>query len=183
VPYNALGVTVESVIQMIQEMQRYFAPYGVTVHELPLSDCAEVLQKVKSFLPGHDMLVAIEYDAFAHQFLAGYIKLCEQAGITCFSATLSGVGDGAAITYATDTAPMGTVAARMIEQILFKGALPAVMSVVSLESFSTLFINPATSAWQGYVPDIEHIKVNLAKNTATAGVQERVRVVPIKGQE
>jgi len=182
-PYNTLGATVNTVIEMIQGMRQFFEPRGIVVEELPLSDVADVLQKVECRLSECDMLVGIEYDSLVHHFSSGYAKLCEQLGVTYFCTTIGGVQEGAAITYAIDTAPMGAVAVAMAEQILFAGAQVGEMPVASAGDRRSLYINLEGALHQGYVADIEHIREKLSYYPEVAWLRDRIVIVSAEAKE
>jgi putative ABC transport system substrate-binding protein len=157
-------------------MKKYLSSQSVEVTLLGLNGGCNVLEKVETMLPGHDMLCSLENDSMS-SLNSGFSKLCSEMRVTFFCGVVDMTLD-AALSFGLDPKPIGKEMFYKASEILFEGKIPATMPVSVLTVFRELYINLVASAAQGYRPHLARIVKKIAQDPELSSLLNKIHIVP-----
>lgn len=102
--------------QDIKDYKKVFEKYGITLSSIPVYSLQEVYQKLVGTISAYDLVITFT-DHTICSAMDALVKLCNQHGITLYTAELDSNDKGAAVSFGVQEKDYGVLAADMISDI------------------------------------------------------------------
>ncbi|MDQ5940578.1 MAG: putative tryptophan/tyrosine transport system substrate-binding protein [Candidatus Dependentiae bacterium] len=161
--------------EYVRAIEKSVKKQGLSITLLPIDTTSEVMAKVATLLPGHDVLMYLEGDAIA-VYGTAFGKLASQHGITLFAGSIDGMDD-AALIYTSDPASLAKTAFGMAKEVLLNNKNPASMQIQQAIVERNLVINTHLCQEQdlGNI-NIKKIIEKIRADNALAAVHDHIKV-------
>jgi ABC-type uncharacterized transport system substrate-binding protein len=147
----AYSPTIHFVESDKQQVEAILHNKGIQVEAVQVYQTNEITQKITPFLHGPDkpdVLITLRDNVVSSSYTA-LVKLCNNAGVTIFSAHLDGIEKGGAFGIGSFDDAYGTASAHLARQVLEEGKAPSQIPITQLfEGFIKLAINTKTMKQQ-----------------------------------
>ncbi|MDQ5890826.1 MAG: putative tryptophan/tyrosine transport system substrate-binding protein [Candidatus Dependentiae bacterium] len=176
-PYSVINDIDGAVQSRATEVKQYLEARGVRVDIAALDTPADALKRIQGLLSRHDMLLTLEGDDLNGSIYQGLARLAYKRDIGFFSGYKWALAEGALFTYAVEPRYVANAAFELVKQILYYGAHPSTMQVVSLASSREFIINQKRAAELGLTIDVDAVIEKINVDPDLECVRGRVRVV------